>query len=409
MKNVAITGQGVISSLGFDLGSFLSGLEQGVIKSEQSPYAEEAGTKNLFASRITGFDPNEWMDERVVRGTDPFAQYAIAAAVEAVKDSGIEELDPLRTAVVMGTSMAGANSLYQAQEGYSNEGYEGIPKKLQLLAWPNMAASHIALRWKLHGPLLTVSTACASSIDAIGIAARMIESGQADVAIAGGCDFGGSKISQLSAMRYGMSPTHVDDPTMVCRPFDRNRVGIISGEGAGILVLESVEHARARGARVDGMVSGYSALSDAFHPSSPDPTGDWEVAVMEAAQAEAGVSPQDVGAVIAHGTGTPVGDTAEIIALNRVFADKGAEVAATSIKGNVGHTAGAAGVMGMMAGLNVLKTGALVPTASTTDLDEDIRFQVPLGGQPLKVDTDVVQVNGFGFGGQDASIVISRA
>ena len=129
---------------------------------------------------------------------------------------------------------------------------------------------------------------------------------------------------------------------------------------------------------------------------------------MEAAQAEAGLRPQDVGAVVAHGTGTPVGDTAEITALNRVFADKGADVVATSIKGNVGHTAGAAGVMGMMAGLNVFKSGALVPTASTTDLDEDIRFAVPLG-RPGTVDTDAVQVNGFGFGGQDASIVLSRA
>lgn len=129
---------------------------------------------------------------------------------------------------------------------------------------------------------------------------------------------------------------------------------------------------------------------------------------MEAAQAEAGLKPADVGAVVAHGTGTPVGDTAEITAINRVFVDQGADVAVTSIKGNVGHTAGAAGVMGMMAGLNVLRTGALVPTASTTDLDEDIRFEVPLGHKPSLVETDAVQVNGFGFGGQDASIVISR-
>ena len=408
MKNVTITGQGVISSLGLDLDSFIAGLEGGVIESARSEYAEEAGTKNLFASRIRNFDPNPWMNERVVNGTDPFAQFAIAAAVQAVENSGIGDLDPLRTAVVMGTSMAGAGSLYDAQDAYNREGFDGVPRKLQLLAWPNMAAGQIALRWALHGPLLTISTACASSIDAIGVAARMIESGQADVAIAGGTDFGGAKISQLSAVRFGMSPIHVEDPHMVCRPFDRNRVGIISGEGAGVLILESVEHARRRGATVHGLVSGYASLSDGYHPSSPDPSGDWEVAAMEAAQAEAGLRPQDVGAVVAHGTGTPVGDTAEITALNRVFADKGAEVVATSIKGNVGHTAGAAGVMGMMAGLNVFKSGALVPTASTTDLDEDIRFAVPLG-RPGAVDTNAVQVNGFGFGGQDASIVLSRA
>src|SRR5690606_36112164 len=209
-------------------------------------------------SRIRNFDPLQWMDERVVDGTDPFAQFAIAAAVEAVAASGIENPDPLRTAVVIGTSMAGARTLYDAQEAYSRDGYEAIPRKLQLKAWPNMAAGQIALRWKLHGPLLTVSTACASSIDAIGIAARMIESGQADVAIAGGCDYGGAKISQLSAMRYGMSPIHVDDPKMVCRPFDKNRVGIISGEGAGVLILENAERAKARGATIHGYISGYA-------------------------------------------------------------------------------------------------------------------------------------------------------
>lgn len=409
MRNVAITGQGVISSLGFSVEEFTAGLDAGTIRSERSPWADEAGIENLFGSRIHGFDPSRWMDERVINGTDPFAQYAVAAAVEAVQDSGVEFDDPLRVAVVMGTSMAGASSLFQAQEDYDRGGYEAVPRKLQLQAWPNMAAGHIALRWGLHGPLLTVSTACASSIDAIGLAARMIETGQVDVAIAGGTDFGGAKVSQLSAARYGMSPTTVRDPFMVCRPFDKNRVGIISGEGAGVLVLESLEHARARGARIDGRVLGYGSLSDAFHPSSPDPSGAWEIRAMELAQADAELKPADIGAVVAHGTGTPVGDAAEITAINTVFADQGADVLATSIKGHVGHTAGAAGVMGMMTALNVFRTGALAPTASTTELDEAVRFEVPLGGRPGALSTGAVQVNGFGFGGQNASIIVGAA
>jgi len=408
MEKVAITGQGVISSLGTKIKEFGSRLDACEIQSGPAPWMDEKGVDNAFCSAITGFDPREWMGDRIVNGTDPFAQYAIAAAVEAVEDSGIERLDPQRTAVVIGTSMAGAASLLAAQEGYDRQGYEGVPRKLQLTAWPNMAAAHIALRWKLHGPLLTVSTACASSLDAIGMAARMVESGIVDVAIAGGTDYGQAKVSQLSAIRYGMSPTHVSDPHMVCRPFDRNRVGIIGGEGAGIVVLEHRDHATARGATVHGMFRGYGSLSDAFHPSSPDPTGDWEVAAMEAAQQEAGLAPGDIAAVVAHGTGTPVGDAAEIRAINRVFADKGADVAATSIKGNVGHTAGAAGVMGLMAGLHSMQAGALVPTASTTDLDGEIRFHVPLR-EPSSIDIGAFQVNGFGFGGQNASIVVSHA
>lgn len=403
-----ITGQGVISSLGMDVGEFARRLDACEIESGPAPWADEEGVENAFCSAIIGFDPHEWMDERVVNGTDPFAQYAIAAAVQAVEASGLKRLDPLRTAVIIGTSMAGAASLLAAQEGYDREGYQGVPRKLQLLAWPNMAAGHIALRWKLHGPLLTVSTACASSLDAIGIAARMVETGMVDVAIAGGTDYGRARVSQLSAIRYGMSPTHVSDPYKVCRPFDRNRVGIIGGEGAGVVVLENRDHAYARGATVHGMIRGYGSLSDAYHPSSPDPSGDWEVAAMEAAQQEAGLAAGDISAVVAHGTGTPVGDTAEIRAINRVFADKGADVAVTSIKGNVGHTAGAAGVMGLMAGLHSMQAGALVPTASTTDLDDEVRFHVPLR-EPTAVDIAAFQVNGFGFGGQNASMVVSQA
>jgi 3-oxoacyl-[acyl-carrier-protein] synthase II len=404
MKNVAITGQGVISSLGMTLPDFCRGLDGGRIESEKPPWADEAGG-NIYYSPVKGFDPTNWMDDRTIRGSDRFAQYAVAAAIEAVKDCGLDELDPLRTGVVMGTSMAGAATLYDAQNAYQDGGFDAVPKKLQLMAWPNMAAGHIALHWKLHGPLLTVSTACASSLDAIGIAARMIETGMADVAIAGGTDYGQVKVSQLGAVRYGMSPTDIEDPFMVCRPFDRNRKGVMGGDGAGVVVLERLDHARSRGARIDGMIVGYGSLSDGYHPTSPDPSGQWEVTAMRAAQAEAGVFPCDVGAVIAHGTGTPVGDTAEIIAINEVFSST--SVAATSIKGNVGHTGGAAGVMGVQAGLHTLRSQSLPPTASTTDLDSEIRFEVPLGSA-LPLTLDAVQVNAFGFGGQDASLVITR-
>ncbi|WP_277426220.1 beta-ketoacyl synthase N-terminal-like domain-containing protein [Rhodococcus sp. NJ-530] len=273
------------------------------------------------------------------------------------------------------------------------------------MAWPNMAGAQIALRWKLHGPLLTISTACASSLDAIGLAARMIESGMVDVAITGGSDNGGVRTSQLAAARYGMSPIDVEDPKMVCRPFDVNRRGVLGGDGAAVVVLESVSHARARGAQIQGLVRGYGSLSDGYHPSSPNPSGEWEVAAMRAAQAEAELTPSDIGAVVAHATGTPVGDIAEITAINEVFAST--PVLATGIKGNVGHTAGAAGAMGVMTGLHSLRTGTLSPTASTTDLDLAIRFEVPLGA-PAAAKIDAFQVNAFGFGGQNTSLVISR-
>lgn len=404
MNNVAITGQGVISCFGTTIPDFCRGLDTGQIASERAPWSDEVNG-NLFYAPVKGFEPAAWMDDRTVRGTDRFAQYAVAGAVAAVKDAGIDDPDPLRTAVVMGTSMAGAATLYDAQQAYTEGGAEAVPRKLQLMAWPNMAGGHIALRWHLHGPLLTVSTACASSLDAIGLAARMIETGMADMAIVGGTDNGGAKVSGLAAVQYGMTPTDVEDPRMVCRPFDRNRKGILGGDGAGVVVLERLDHARNRGARIDGLIRGYGSLSDGYHPSSPDPSGQWEIAAMRAAQAEAGLSPRDIGAVVAHGTATPVGDTAEITAINEVFA--GESVAATSIKGNVGHTGGAAGVMNVMAGLHALRSNALPPVASTTDLEPAIQFDVPLGS-PASIALDAIQVNAFGFAGQNASLVISR-
>lgn len=404
MKNVAITGQGVISCFGTNLPDFCHNLDTKRIAATRAPWSEEVDG-NLFYAPVKGFNPTDWMDDRTIRGSDLFAQYAVAAAVAAVADSGIGELDPVRTAVVVGTSMAGAATLYDAQQAYSEGGFKAVPRKLQLMAWPNMAGGHIALRWNLHGPLLTISTACASSLDAIGIAARMIETGMADVAIAGGTDNGGAKVSVLGAAQYGMTPTDVDDPYMVCRPFDRNRRGIIGGDGAGVVILERLDHARKRGARIDGLIKGYGSLSDGYHPSSPDPSGRWERAAMEAAQKEAGLSPRDIGAVVAHGTGTPVGDTAEIVAINETFADE--PISVTSIKGNVGHTGGAAGVMNVMAGLHALRVQALPPTASTTDLDPTVRFNVPLVG-PAPMERDAIQVNAFGFAGQDASLVIGR-
>lgn len=404
MKNVAITGQGVISCLGLTVSDFCRGLDEGQIPAEAAPWSAETGG-NIFHAPVKGFEPTDWMSSRTVGGTDRFAQYAVAAAAEAVKNAGIEEFNPVRTAVIMGTSMAGAQTLLDAQDEYVRGGYEAIPRKLQLMAWPNMAGAQIALRWKLHGPLLTISTACASSLDAIGLAARMIESGMVDVAITGGSDNGGVRTSQLAAARYGMSPIDVEDPKMVCRPFDVNRRGVLGGDGAAVVVLESVSHARARGAQIQGLVRGYGSLSDGYHPSSPNPSGEWEVAAMRAAQAEAELTPSDIGAVVAHATGTPVGDIAEITAINEVFAST--PVLATGIKGNVGHTAGAAGAMGVMTGLHSLRTGTLSPTASTTDLDPAIRFEVPLGA-PAAAKIDAFQVNAFGFGGQNTSLVVSR-
>ncbi len=407
MKNVAITGMGIVSSLGLETGEYYRKLAAGHAAVAAAPWAGDEGIEYAWISPIEGFRAGDWMEERVVDGTDPFAQYAIAAAVQAVDAAGIGEPDPLRTAVVIGTAMAGAESLAAAQHGLDTEGPSGVSRKLQLRAWPNMAAGQIALRWQLHGPLLTVSTACASSLDAIGIAAQMIEAGTVDLAIAGGCDAARCKVTSVAAARYGMFAQQ-PDPYKACLPFDVNRTGIMGGEGAGIVFLENAERARARGVEIHGYVRGYASLSDAYHPSSPNPEGTWEIHTMERAIADAALpgGAADVDALIAHGTGTPVGDIVEIRAINRVFGKRDDPLPVTSVKGHVGHTAGAAGVMNLIAGLHGMKAHALVPVAGTRDGEPEATVRV-VTQEPAPVDIETLQYNSFGFGGQNASMVVT--
>jgi 3-oxoacyl-[acyl-carrier-protein] synthase II len=306
--------------------------------------------------------------------------------------------------------MAGARALLEAQHLLETKGPEAVPRKLNIQAWPNMAAGQVAMRWKLHGPLLTVSTACASSLDAIGTAARLVQSGVADVVLAGGTESGLCAALYYSQAAYGMSQA-VTDPRRASLPFDVCRSGIVEGEGAGVVVLERAERARARGAKVYGMVRGYASISDGYHPSSPDPSGEWEALAMRQAQADAGLAAgagvEGVDAVIAHGTGTPQGDLAEITAIDTVFARRRRDLPVTSVKGNIGHTGAAAGVMNVLAALHGMEHGRLVPTAGTTDPEPSATFRVVLD-RPFEAELDTVQLNAFGFGGQDASLILTH-
>jgi 3-oxoacyl-[acyl-carrier-protein] synthase II len=282
-----------------------------------------------------------------------------------------------------------------------------VSRKLNIQAWPNMAGGQIALRYGLHGPLATVSTACASSADAIGLACWMIERGRADTMLAGGSDSALTALTFHSQAQYGMLRA-IEDPRRASLPFDVARCGIVEGEGSAMVLLERADLARARGARIYGYVRGYGAVAEAYHPSSPEPEGRYEERAMRQALDDAGIGPGEVDAVLAHGTGTPVGDRAEIRAVNRLFERAGDPVAVTSVKGHVGHSGGAANVTALLAGLYSMEQQALVPTAGTTELDPEVRFRVPLGGRSLPVAIGTFVVNGFGFGGQDSCLVVSR-
>ena len=410
VENVAITGLGVISSIGLDIAQFNAGLLAGTVVARAAPWQD--GHENIWMSLIEGFDPAPWMEERVLRNSTTFSHYAIAAAAQAVADAGIESFDPLRTAVVIGSALGGVDSYADDAARFSAGGPGAISPKFMVNSLLNMPAAHIALRYGLHGPQLSIATACASSHDAMGLAARMIESGEIDVAITGGTDCAISPLVFFGARNNRMF-TPQPDPLKTCRPFHKDRIGVMLGEGAGVFVLERAEHARRRGATIHARLRGYATLADAYHPSSPEPEGRWEQRVMELAIENARLprGTDSVDAVIAHGTGTPVGDIAELGALNRIYGTRDRPMRVMSPKGNFGHPHGPAGALGLLAGLFSMQQGALMPTAGTYDerelMPEVGRLHAVIKA-PAEGRIDTLQVNAFGFGGQNASLVVTR-
>jgi 3-oxoacyl-[acyl-carrier-protein] synthase II len=417
MLDIAITGSGIVSALGLACGEFHHRLMAGEVAIRPAPWATRSDGARAWWGAVTGFVPRDWMDEQVEAGTDLFAQYALAAATQAVAQAGLDAFDSERTGVVHGTSIGGARAVMKAQHMLDTEGPQAIPRKTQIQIWPNMAAAQIAMRWRLHGPSLTVTTACASSLDAIGTAARLIAGGQADVVVAGATEGGISRADGAAdgdfvpamfhtSTLYGMDAPS-DDPRRAMLPFDAKRKGIVVGEGSAMVVLERGDLARARGAPILGYVRGYGTLADAYHPSSPEPTGQWEARAMELAIRDAGIAADDVEALIAHATGTPKGDTAEIRAINRVHGGRTRRLPVASIKGHIGHSGAASGGMAIVTGLLGMREDRFVHTANTDEPDPEAKFDVVIE-RPRAIAYRTLQVNSFGFGGQNASLIVTH-
>ena len=418
---VAITGMGAVSPIGLTVGELVDGLLGGACGIRRAPWLEEGSSASQFYAGVSDrFDPSLRLDDKLIAGSDPFTWFSVDGSDQAIDDAGLRgALDPLRTAIVHGTSMGGLFSLMQAQRALEHGGVSAVSGKTMIKIWPNMACAQIAMRHDLHGPSLTVTTACASSLDALGTAANMIRAGSADVAIVGGTEGGYPAGSHLepgflpataaAEQGYGMR-SGGDDPRRALLPFSADRAGIVPGEGSAWFVLESEEHARGRGARVWAWLRGYGSCADGYHPSSPEPSGRWERRAMELAQADAGVSPRDVDVLVAHATGTPKGDTAEIAALNALFVEGAGHdgLVVTALKGHTGHTGASAGAMGVMTVIHAMHHGRLAFANGAADrVDPEIRFDF-VTEAPRAVDVEVAQVNAFGFGGQDASVVLSR-
>ena len=357
------------------------------------------------AAEVRDFNAADHMPRRIAKDSSLFAQYAFAAAAEALAQSRLDTAaEGWRTGLVMGTSMSGIVDIAETQEEMTRSGESKVSPRFVPKILGNIAAAQIAIEYGLYGPSMTVSTACSSGGDAIKLAMMMLESGEADAMLAVGAE---SIICPLvtSSLSMAKALSREEDPALACRPFDLNRNGFVMGEGGGALMLETEEHARARGAEILGYVLAAANNNDAYHVTSPAPDGHGAKTCMKAALAAAGLEPGDIGYINAHGTSTPVGDKVEISAIKEVFG--GCRPAVSSTKAATGHMMGAGGITEAIACVMACREGILPATLNTAEPDPACEGADIVTGEARKTPVRYAMSNAFGFGGQNSSIIVS--
>ena len=388
--SVAVTGRGVVTSLGEGADAFFEALAGGA-----------SGIVDGL-SVASAFDPERYMDPRVARRTDRYAQFGVAAADQAATEASIGDCDPDRVAVILGTGVGGLITLQEQCTSFLARGERGVSPNFVPMMMPNAAAGMVAIRLGIHGPGFSVASACATGSHAIGEGMRMIERGTADVVVAGGTEAALTTLCIAAFRRMGALSSDG-----VSRPFDARRDGFVMGEGAGVLILEREEHARARGATVYGRIVGYGASNDAFDMVQPDELGAGALIAMRAALADAGVSPQEVGFISAHGTGTPINDRVETTAIRTLFGSDAPPISST--KSAIGHLLGAAGSTEALVCIEALRRRLLPPTINYSEPDPECDLDYLVEGARAAPDVRLALSNSFGFGGQNACLAIAAA
>jgi 3-oxoacyl-[acyl-carrier-protein] synthase II len=406
-QRVVVTGMGTVNPLGCDLETYWDGLIEGrsTGRTVESYPTERLQTK--FACQVHDFDPLKFMDRKLVGRTARFTQMAVAASQLALADSGVDpdQEDRFRVGVEMGTGIGGFPEIGETAATFAAGGRVG--PFFAPMVIPNMAAGQVAMSFGLKGPNSTITTACAASTQTIGTAMKTIARGDADVMLAGGTEASLSAFGIAAFNAIRALSTRNDDPEGASRPFDATRDGFVPGEGAGVLVLESLQHARERGARIYGEIAGFGATDDAFHPVAPDDSGSAPARCMQAALEDAGVRPEEVQYVNAHGTSTPLNDASETRALKMVFGEHARRLAISSTKSMIGHLLGAAGAVEAIATLLMINRRMVHPTINYANPDPNCDLDyVP--NEARRLDVEVAISNGFGFGGQNAVIVIKK-
>jgi len=405
---VVVTGLGVVSPLGNDIDTFWRRLVAGESGIGPITRFDTSDYKVHIAAEVKDFDAEDFIDKRQVRRLDLFSRYAVAAAKLAAADA---EFDPRpeadRVGAVIGSGVGGLQTLHTEIDKLLTKGPDRVNPLLVPMMIPNMGAAHVSLELGTKGPLSATCTACAAGSDAIGYAARIIRHGDAEVMFAGGSEAPVSPVGVAGFAAARALSLRNDDPEHASRPFDAGRDGFVIGEGAGCLVLESLEHAQARGARIYAELAGAGMSSDAFHMTLPDESGKTQARAMTMALAEAGLEPSAIDYINAHGTATSVGDIAETKAIKVALGKHARSVAISSNKSMIGHCLGASGAIEAVATVLTIVNSLLPPTINLTDPDPacDLDY-VPLEARFQKV--DVAASNSFGFGGHNVTLVFRR-
>lgn len=408
-RRVVVTGLGMVSSLGVDVNSTWQGILAGKSGVSLIDHFDASQYKTRFAGLVRGFNGEDYMPAKELRRYDEFMHYALAAGVQAMTDAQltVNADNASRIGVALGSGIGGLSLIEKNHDILKQDG----PNKISPFFVPgsiiNMAAGLLAIRYGLKGPNLAVTTACTTATHCIGLAARLIAYGDADVFLAGGAEKGSSPLGMAGFAAARALSTRNDNPQAASRPFDKDRDGFVLGDGSGVLVLEEYEHAMNRGAKIYAELVGFGMSDDAFHITAPSENGEGAAAAMRNALKDAGLAPNQVDYINAHGTSTPAGDVAESQAIETVFAEHAYQLAVSSTKSMVGHLLGAAGAVEAIFSVLAIRDNMAPPTINLDNPDPACRLDyVPNQARPMKI--DVALSNSFGFGGTNGTLIFKR-
>jgi 3-oxoacyl-[acyl-carrier-protein] synthase II len=410
-RRVVITGLGVVAPNGNNVGEYWENLVAGKGGAGRVTHFDTDGFSSQVACEVKNFKPEKYIDPKALRRMDTFVQYALAGAVMAMKDAGLkvgqDDLDATRIGIIVGSGIGGIGVIEKQHAVLLDKGPRRVTPLLIPMLISNMASGQLSIYFNAKGPNSCVVTACATAAHSIGDAYRVIERGDADVMIAGGTEAAITPLGFAGFCMMKALSTRNDDPEHASRPFDRERDGFVVGEGSGILILEEYDRAKKRGADIYAEIVGYGITADAYHITAPDPEGEGSTRAMKMAIEHAGLNPEDVDYINAHGTSTPLNDVAETIAIKKVFGDRAYKVPISSTKSMTGHLLGAAGGVESVAAVLTIRNGIIHPTINYEYPDPECDLDyVP--NEARQADVKVAITNSFAFGGQNATLAFKR-